>query len=97
VTTRLLPDQNIPRSTADELRRRGFDVVHTGEIGMARSLDVEILDFAMRESRVVVTFDADFHQLMAARGTTRPSVLRLRTTGLPGKSVADLIEGVFSG
>jgi len=63
---------------------------------MARALDDEILDFSARESRVVVTFDADFHQLMAARRTTQPSVVRIRTTGLSGHDVADTIEHIVS-
>jgi len=39
---KLLLDQGTPRSSAALLRQAGFDVVHTGEIGLADAPDEEI-------------------------------------------------------
>ena len=41
---RLLLDQGLPRSAVRLLGDVGWDVLHTGDIGMARSSDSDILD-----------------------------------------------------
>jgi predicted nuclease of predicted toxin-antitoxin system len=62
---RLLLDQGLPRSTVRVLADAGWDVLHVGDIGMARSSDSEILNHARHEQRVCVTLDADFHSQLA--------------------------------
>jgi predicted nuclease of predicted toxin-antitoxin system len=52
---RLLLDQELPRSTIRLLADAGWDVRHVGDIGMARSSDADILDYARREQRVCVS------------------------------------------
>jgi predicted nuclease of predicted toxin-antitoxin system len=39
-----------------------------GEIGKSEATDCEILDYAARESRVVITLDRDFPQFLALTG-----------------------------
>lgn len=95
ITLKLLLDQGLPRSTADHLRAAGFDVVHVGEIGMSRALDEEILVAGRESGRVIVTHDADFHALLAIKGESSPSVLRLRVERLKGLEVARLIHAVL--
>jgi predicted nuclease of predicted toxin-antitoxin system len=91
---KLLLDQGLPRSTAELLRRSGFDAVHVGEVGFSTAEDASILKMALDEGRVVVTLDADFHALLALSGALFPSVIRLRIEGLKGKSAATLISEV---
>ncbi|MCP4358512.1 MAG: hypothetical protein GY796_10895 [Chloroflexi bacterium] len=70
---KLLLDQGLPRTSAARLRALGLDAVHTGEIDLATAEDVEILERAQRENRIVITLDSDFHTLLAltnATGTT---------------------------
>jgi predicted nuclease of predicted toxin-antitoxin system len=57
----ILLDQCVPRTTATILRAAGWDVVHTGEIGLSYEEDAQILRYARDEDRVIVTLDADFH------------------------------------
>lgn len=91
---KLLLDQGLPRSTAELLRRSGFDAVHVGEVGYSTAEDASILEMALDEGRVVVTLDADFHALLALSGAIFPSVIRLRIEGLKGKIAATLISEV---
>ncbi|HXG91617.1 MAG TPA: DUF5615 family PIN-like protein [Blastocatellia bacterium] len=58
---KLLLDQGLPRTAAVILRSAGFDVVHTGEIGLATAEDVAIIEHSRDEGRIIVTLDADFH------------------------------------
>ena len=50
---RIVLDQGLPFTAATYLRGEGWDAVHVREI----EIDPEILAFALRESRVVVTLD----------------------------------------
>jgi predicted nuclease of predicted toxin-antitoxin system len=91
---KLLLDQGIPRPTADLLRAAGHDAVHTAEIGMATSKDDEIIDRARAEDRHIVTFDADFHSLLALKDASNPSVIRIRIERLKAQECAKIIERV---
>jgi predicted nuclease of predicted toxin-antitoxin system len=92
---KVLLDQGLPRSTADLLRSWGLDCVHTGEVGLSKAKDEEILLRARTENRVVVTLDADFHRLLALTGSSQPSVVSLRTQGLKGGELANLLRGLL--
>lgn len=92
----LLLDQGLPRSAAGLLRDSGIDAVHVGEIGMAAAKDAEILQYAKREGRVVVTLDADFHALLALSSATSPSVIRIRIEGLKAAECTSLIQTILT-
>lgn len=93
---KILLDQGLPRSTADLLRTRGWDVQHVSERDMSRAEDAAILLAAQQEQRVVVTLDADFHSLLSLSGASSPSVLRIRMQGLKAEQVATLVERVVA-
>lgn len=92
---RLLANENFPGAAVGELRIRGHDVVWIREAAPGSS-DCQVLDSAIREKRVLVTFDRDFGEL--ARTSNIPPfcgivLLRIR---MPkplecGTRIADLI------
>jgi len=88
---RWLLDQGIPRSASARLKESSEDAIHVGDIGMAAASDAVIIDHAIREDRVIVTLDADFHSLIATRGATVPSLIRIREEGLTGDAVAEIV------
>jgi hypothetical protein len=69
---RWLLDQGNPRSASGLLRDEGDDACHTGECGMAKAKEAEIIELAVAEGRVIVTFDADFQALLASRSANFP-------------------------
>ena len=75
---RLLLDQCVPAGATARLRVAGWDAVHATELGLERARDVELLEVAARDGRVIVTFDYDFSQLLALSGKTRPAVVHFR-------------------
>jgi predicted nuclease of predicted toxin-antitoxin system len=93
---RLLLDQGLPRSTVPQLREEGIEALHVGEIGLASASDAKILEFGLREQRVVVTLDADFHALLAISGAKEPSVIRIRIEGLGAEDHARLLAHALS-
>ena len=46
---RVLLDQGISRTAAKILRETGWDALHTGDIGLSRAADQEILTYARLE------------------------------------------------
>jgi predicted nuclease of predicted toxin-antitoxin system len=59
-------DEQVDPDVARALRRHGVDVTTTVEAGLRTATDLQQLDYARREGRVLVTHDADFLRLVAA-------------------------------
>jgi len=57
---KLYLDQMFRVDVAEALRREGYDVVRTSEVGQARADDEEILQKAITENRILVTLDEHF-------------------------------------
>jgi len=75
---RLLANENIPLETVRALRSAGHDVYSASESDPGAP-DLSHVDRAIREHRMIVTFDRDFGEL-AVRGAKKPTagVLLLR-------------------
>ena len=93
---RLLLDQGLPRSTVQHLAGMGIAAEHVGDLGLARSTDLAILNAARERHSAVVTLDADFHALLATSQATGPSVVRIRIEGLNGEQLSSLLRRVLA-
>lgn len=60
------------------LNRHGHEATHLRDENLIRLPDGDILEKAKREGRVVLTFDLDFGDLLAAGVQTLPSVIIFR-------------------
>jgi len=79
-----------------ELRHiRIVSTVHVGEIEMHEASNAEILGYAAQESRVIVTLDRDFPEILALMAGTRPSVLLIRRQRLRAPEIVALITSVW--
>ncbi len=67
---RLLLDQGLPRSSAEILRNKGWDIQHTGEIGMSRATDRQILEYARDETEWVELVEHGFNCIAGAESET---------------------------
>jgi predicted nuclease of predicted toxin-antitoxin system len=86
----LLVDAQLPRRLAAYLRSAGYDVVHTLDLPAGnRTTDEEINAIAERDSRVVITKDADFVSSFVL--SRRPPKLLLVSTGnISNRALEDL-------
>lgn len=75
---RLLANMNISPKTVEALQQQGWDIVRVSQFLPVNASDQEILSFARRQGRVVVTQDLDFSALLALGGYKRPSLITLR-------------------
>ena len=63
-SVKLLLDENLQASLAEALRRRGYDALSVQEAGLNGVSDVELLEWAVRERRAVISYDLkDFEAL----------------------------------
>ena len=76
----LFCDQNIMVETVEFLRQQGHDVSSTREVGLALAPDDEVLGFAIKYARVLLTFNADFGDLRLFPVGTHAGIIRLRVT-----------------
>ena len=76
---RLLLDERVSRTIAEELRDRGHDVIAVAEAGLAQRPDEEVLAWAVRDGRAVVTANyRDFrmlHERLLLRGERHSGVV----------------------
>jgi len=76
---KLLLDQDVYASTALLLRALAHDVLTASELGLSQASDVELLQAAANESRILVTRDRHFGSLVFQMGR-RTGVIYLRVT-----------------
>ena len=79
---RFLADMGVSQQVVEWLRTNGHDAVHLRDEGLQRLPNGEIFLKAGREQRIVLTFDLDFGEIVAASGGQIVSVIlfRLRNT-----------------
>ncbi len=63
---RFLVDQCLSVELAEALTDAGHDVTHLRNLGMRRAKDLEVLELAQAEDRVLLSADTDFGALLAA-------------------------------
>lgn len=81
---RFVFDQHVNARALRQLRVDGFDIVHVAEAGMSEADDPDILAWAAKEDRIVVTRNyRDFVPLVEAygrKGISFPGVLLYATS-----------------
>lgn len=75
---KFLADMGVSPLTVRKLKEEGYDAIHLNEQGLFRMLDSDIMAKAKNESRIVLTFDLDFTDLLAASADRLPSVIIFR-------------------
>lgn len=71
---KLLVDENVDRCIVDWLSAQGYDLIWKA-ISAPGADDMEVAEWATRESRLLITFDRDFGELVF-RCATRRSLAR---------------------
>lgn len=88
---KLLADMNISPATVSNLQIQGWDIIRVVEILPATASDLEILEFARGEERVIISQDLDFSMLLAVGGYSKPSLITLRLSFTDPEAVTQKI------
>jgi predicted nuclease of predicted toxin-antitoxin system len=92
---RVLLDQGLPQSASSLLRAAGWDATHVRELSMQEAADTSILEHALRDSRVIVTLDRDFPQILALTSASRPSVILIRRQHVRAPELLALLQSAW--
>ncbi|HKS91193.1 MAG TPA: DUF5615 family PIN-like protein [Tepidiformaceae bacterium] len=71
-------DMNFDPAWVDLLEDVGLDVVHWSNVGPIRASDEEIIAWAARYDRTIITHDLDFSRLITLARAHKPSVVTVR-------------------
>jgi predicted nuclease of predicted toxin-antitoxin system len=79
---RFLADMGVSMRAVEWLRSSGHDATHLRDEGLQKSPNGEIFQKAIRENRIVLTFDLDFGEIVAGSrgGSVGVILFRLRNT-----------------
>ena len=77
-TMNFLVDMALSPKTVNVLRNSGYEAVRVNELGMAKSRDREILEYAAKNDMIVLTADLDFGDILAFTRYKKPSVIIFR-------------------
>lgn len=92
----LLANENFPAPAIRKLRAAGVDVVAVRE-AMPSASDKEVMAYARREQRWIVTFDRDYGDLVFREGLLPPpAILFFRQEPYPPDRPADLVLAMLS-
>ena len=61
---KFLLDADMPRSSAEVIRSIGYDVEDVRDIEMGTAKDKDIIEYALKNKRIIVTRDTDFGEVL---------------------------------
>jgi predicted nuclease of predicted toxin-antitoxin system len=93
---KLLANENFPIDSYHYLKFKGFDIKAVG-IDYAGFKDEEVMKLAINESRIILTFDKDYGELIFKYGyKPDPGVIFLRLEAYESDEPGKIIEQLLS-
>lgn len=93
--TRFLADENIPVKTVQTLKQKGMDIASILETSHGLR-DIEVLNIANRQGRVIITFDTDFGNLVFKQKLETKGIILLRFKPKSPQQTAKAIEQLLA-
>ncbi len=89
---KFLTDENIYPSTIELLRSYSLDVIDIKELGLAGISDREIMDFAKKEGRIVISLDLHFANIFLFPPNECPGIIVIRIKPAVPRKVDRAVE-----
>ncbi|MGI8910247.1 MAG: DUF5615 family PIN-like protein [Rubrobacteraceae bacterium] len=90
----LLADEGVDRQIVDRLRREGHDILYIAEMEPGIP-DEAVLEAANRESRLLLTADKDFGELVFRQRRISSGVILIRLAGLTPEYKARMVASTL--
>ena len=87
----------MPRSSAEVVRKLGFETEDVRDIEMAAAEDREIIEYAFRDNRIIITRNADFGEVLRCLKHPGAIIFRLPcifTTKVINKRLKEFLSSV---
>lgn len=89
---KFLLDENIPIESNASLSRLGHDVVNVNTAKLNGKSDDDIIEFARKEQRILITLDLDFSNIISYPPGSHPGIIVVRLNSLSRKKLIVTIE-----
>lgn len=91
---KFLLDADMPKSSAEVIRSHGFEIEDVRDIGMRAAKDREIMDYALKNNKIIITRDTDFGEVL--RYPRHPGAIILRLPyAFTSKEINERLEEFF--
>ena len=90
-TCRPYLDQMLRIEVAEALVNEGHDVLRASEIGQERADDLQILQTAISEDRILITLDQHFGDWVILQLSKHPGVIRLQINPTTSQTAINLL------
>ena len=90
-----LLDMPVTPQLINVLKKYGHEGVHAHQIEKDRAPDIELLNLARRENRVIITADLDFPRLLALSSASGPGIILFRGGNYSDEEMCGLLERVL--
>lgn len=93
---KFLIDMPLSPDLAVWLNTRGHDAIHAANLGFDTAPDDVILEYAVKEDRIVITADLDFPRLFSLAELSSPGLILFRGGNFSEEEVVALFEQVLT-
>ena len=93
---KFLADMGISPQTVSFLQTEGYDAIHLMDQGLRRLSDGDIFEKARVESRIILTHDLDFADILAVTQALFPSVIIFRLRNMKPQNVNRYLQTILN-
>lgn len=93
---KFLVDMPLSPKTVNFLKNIGYEAIRVSELGMAKSKDRDIFDYAKKHDMIILSADLDFGTILAFTHSIKPSVIIFRLSNPSPEHVNSLISSNIS-
>jgi predicted nuclease of predicted toxin-antitoxin system len=93
---KFLVDMPVTPQAVAHLEAKGHDAVHASAVGFGEKPDIEILERARSDDRIVITADLDYPRLLALLKLDRPGVILFRGGSYSDAEMLALLDRVLA-